>query len=203
MQVEQRMLLPQGVTISSLMQPADYEKLRKYFADSLHTDITAMDNKKPMALQQIALYAFIDGETESFELYFLKQCMAQKKPIKGLETIDTQLNIFDSIPYAEQLQWLLDGIADTVNTDTLWNSLIDSYKNENLHQIAELIIQSSPEIMAYENLWLTDRNKNWIPVIETLMQENSTFIAVGAGHLPFDTGILQLLSNKGYTLKAL
>ncbi|MBK9455713.1 MAG: TraB/GumN family protein [Bacteroidetes bacterium] len=47
---------------------------------------------------------------------------------------------------------------------------------------------------------LDNRNINWIPVIEEQIKLQSTFIAVGAGHLVGEKGILQLLHNQGYVI---
>ncbi|NJO25532.1 MAG: TraB/GumN family protein [Bacteroidia bacterium] len=42
--------------------------------------------------------------------------------------------------------------------------------------------------------------KNWIPVMEDAMKKNSNFFAVGAGHLPGENGVINLLRKAGYTL---
>lgn len=203
MGIEKKMELPEGQTISGMMNPTDYQKLKTYFIDSFDINLEEYDTKKPLALQQLLITNMIDGETESYELYFLMQCMQYKKKIKGLETVDEQLAIFDSIPYTEQLQWMVDGFNDTTNLDNLWNAIIEAYKSENLETISNLLSESSPELMEYDDIMLINRNKKWIPEIENIMKSEATFIAVGAGHLPFDTGVIQLLKDKGYTLKPL
>jgi len=45
-----------------------------------------------------------------------------------------------------------------------------------------------------------DRNKNWIPLINDYIHKKPSFIAVGAGHLPGQNGVIQLLKNEGYTV---
>lgn len=46
-----------------------------------------------------------------------------------------------------------------------------------------------------------DRNKIWLPKIIEKIKHNSCFIAVGLGHLQYDTGIISLLRGMGYVLK--
>ena len=48
---------------------------------------------------------------------------------------------------------------------------------------------------------LDDRNLNWIKQIPELIKLNSIFIAVGAGHLGGEYGIINLLRKEGYTVK--
>lgn len=46
-----------------------------------------------------------------------------------------------------------------------------------------------------------ERNKNWVRTIEPAIQKEACFIAVGLGHLEYNTGLIVLLKNKGYILK--
>jgi hypothetical protein len=55
--------------------------------------------------------------------------------------------------------------------------------------------------MAYEDIFLTNRNKNWIPKIEEMIRSKKTFIAIGAGHLPGEEGVIDLLRKKGFIVK--
>ena len=48
---------------------------------------------------------------------------------------------------------------------------------------------------------LDDRNRAWIPQLEKSMSGKSVFIAVGAGHLGGKSGVIRLLTAKGYKLK--
>jgi uncharacterized protein YbaP (TraB family) len=57
----------------------------------------------------------------------------------------------------------------------------------------------SPEFNAN---FLVKRNQNWIPQISKMVQEKPIFIAVGAGHLPGEQGVLKLLQEAGYTITA-
>ena len=61
----------------------------------------------------------------------------------------------------------------------------------------------SPEFLKYEDLFLTDRNKNWIPKLKENLSERSCFIAVGAAHLFGESGLISLLEFEGYTVTPL
>ena len=45
------------------------------------------------------------------------------------------------------------------------------------------------------------RNKRWIPVIKSNIKESSCLIAFGAGHLPGEEGVINLLRKEGYKVK--
>ena len=46
-----------------------------------------------------------------------------------------------------------------------------------------------------------ERNKIWLPKIIEKVKTNSCFIAVGLGHLQYQTGLIILLRKQGYSLK--
>ena len=47
------------------------------------------------------------------------------------------------------------------------------------------------------------RNKNWVEQFPKIAKDKSLLIAVGAGHLGGESGLLNLLKQKGYTLRPL
>jgi uncharacterized protein YbaP (TraB family) len=62
------------------------------------------------------------------------------------------------------------------------------------------MIEEGNDIPDFEERFLNRRNRNWIPVMENLMQKNPTFVAVGAAHLMGPNGVISLLRQKGYTV---
>lgn len=53
---------------------------------------------------------------------------------------------------------------------------------------------------AHQDILLNNRNKNWVTQLKTLMDTESLFVAVGAGHLVGKEGLISLLRKEGYTL---
>ncbi len=56
----------------------------------------------------------------------------------------------------------------------------------------------SEEIM---EMLIYKRNRNWAQKLNVMMPERAMLVCVGAGHLPGDKGLLQLLRNMGYTVE--
>lgn len=50
---------------------------------------------------------------------------------------------------------------------------------------------------------IDNRNKAWAEKMPAIMSEAPTLFVVGAGHLPGDNGLLNLLQQQGYTLEDL
>jgi hypothetical protein len=75
------------------------------------------------------------------------------------------------------------------------------YAKQKVKKFLPLMKKQSPELMTYENLFLTNRNLNWVNQIPEKISNHSSFIAVGAAHLFGEKGLIQLLKQNGYTLQ--
>ena len=116
--------------------------------------------------------------------------------VSGLETIQFQMNLLSEVSNEEQIKMLLLGLT---KDNSEFNKLIDTYLKKDINQLGELMnnVDLSPEF--YTN-FIVKRNQKWIPIISELIQKKSTFIAVGAGHLPGKEGVLNLLQEAGYKI---
>lgn len=152
------------------------------------------------------------GKTVSYELEFMKIINAENKKIKekgqkkqtsGLETIELQMAIFDSIPYAEQAKMLVEALNSKADSKGSFKQLVALYKSQNVEAMSELMQSEEAGIGNYQNLFIGKRNRTWIPQMQTLMQQKTVFFAVGAGHLGGTEGVIKLLREAGYTVQAL
>jgi len=86
----------------------------------------------------------------------------------------------------------------------MFDKMVSHYLEEDIDGINELMDKyMSDEYAEFKEQLLLKRNKNWIPDIEKLTGKNSSFIAVGAGHLPGKDGLIDLLQQAGYKVKAI
>jgi uncharacterized protein len=52
------------------------------------------------------------------------------------------------------------------------------------------------------DLLLYGRNRKWVSKMKELLPDKSLLFAVGAGHLPGEQGLINLLRRNGYTVSA-
>jgi uncharacterized protein YbaP (TraB family) len=52
----------------------------------------------------------------------------------------------------------------------------------------------------FTDVLLYHRNQNWVKKLKSLLPDKSLVIAVGAGHLPGEKGLINLLRKEGFTL---
>ncbi|MBI2259977.1 MAG: TraB/GumN family protein [Flavobacteriia bacterium] len=155
---------------------------------------------KPFVLLQMITQVSFVGKTESYELRLSELVEQYKLNTLGFESIDEQIDIFDQISIEEQVKMLMESVQqfDKQNEELL--RLQKNYKNQRLDSLSHIMFNQNNFSSQNEQLFLSARNKKWMPIIEKHLNENKCFIAVGAGHLLGSDGLLQLLKEKGYQL---
>ena len=103
-----------------------------------------------------------------------------------------------------------DHFVDTKNL--MSGALRDAYREQNIHKLKDESQKRMDKIVkinsglknqmekTIESLG-PDRNRDWMKHIPTYIKNKSTFIAVGAAHLPGEEGLIQLLRDAGYTVE--
>ena len=133
----------------------------------------------------------------------LKIAKEDKKEIKGLETVQFQASVFDSIPYEWQAKELMKNIDSFSVYKNEFDEMIHLYKNQELDSMQSMVGASEFGSDKYEDLLLNDRNKKWVKKLNEIMKTESVFVAVGAGHLGGNNGLINLLKKEGYSVEPL
>lgn len=192
-----------GQTIKSIMSENDYNKLAKFFKDSLSLNLNMMNKLKPISLFSVMTNQLMDCETKSYEMEFVKVAKQQKKEVIGLESVEFQLSLFDKISNEDITKMLMEMVDGYANAKKDFAELINHYKNQEVDNLYKDMSKSSSGFKGYEKQFLDDRNQDWIPKIKKIAIEKSTVFAVGAGHLGGENGVLSLLKQAGFIVKAI
>ncbi len=194
-------LMNDGVSLKELLTEEEYKKLAIYFSDSVGMDLMMFDRMKPILLSTMMSEETLSGEMISYEGKFMEMAQNRDMEILGLETAQYQMSMFDSIPYADQAKMLMESLeGEGSMSEAMFNEMINLYKAQDLEALGATITQESSDLADFETLLLVNRNKNWVPLFDKMSREMPTFFAVGAGHLPGEYGMLELLRKEGFTL---
>jgi uncharacterized protein len=140
------------------------------------------------------------------DIYFFKEAKKQKKQTIGLEKTMEQIDAFSAVPYELQARGLVDAVTDYGKEGELdMDAMMDYYVEGNLDKLLEMTTKDEDdEEMAkiFNDIFLVKRNYNMADRAEPYIKKGSTFIAVGAAHLPGEEGIIKLLRKKGYKVIA-
>jgi len=120
-----------------------------------------------------------------------------KKPIAGLETMEFQLGVFDTLAETEQVQFLVETAKDIDDAGATMDKMVDLWAAPDPEKLGALMNEEMTSRTLYDAL-LTKRNANWAKWISARMAKPGvTFIAVGAGHLAGPTSVQALLPAYG------
>lgn len=198
------MNMKEGKKLKDLYTEAEYKKVESFFSDSLGTPIGMLQRMKPMFLESLLYPKMMACKTMSgVEEELMKLAKEAKKEIKGLETMEFQASVFDSIPYNEQAKDLLKTIDSLSQYRQYFDTMLTVYKNQQLTEMETLFNKSEFGMEENKDLLLDNRNKNWVAQLKTIMKSKAVFIAVGAGHLPGSMGVIALLKKEGFTVRPL
>ena len=193
-----------GKKLKDLYTEAEYEKVKSFFKDSLQVPIDFMQSMKPYFLVAMMYPKMMPCKTVSgIEEELMKLAKQQKKEIKGLETMEFQASVFDSIPYPEQAKELLKSIDSMKMYQKYFDTMLMVYKTQQLDKMAALLNNSEFGMEEHQDILLDNRNKNWVGQLNNIMKKESVFVAVGAGHLAGENGLIALLKKKGYKVRPL
>lgn len=198
------MYMKDGKTLKSIVNDEDYQAIDSLFIGKMGISVKMIENVKPFFLTSMLYPKFIDCPMESFEAELMKVAKEQNEEIFGLETIDDQINVFEVIPYEDQVKDLVRTAKDNMAYDKAkFAKLLSIYKDENITDMLNIMNDDNYSSVAeYQDELLDNRNINWIPKIKEYAEKQATFFGVGAGHLAGENGVINLLRQAGYTVTA-
>jgi uncharacterized protein YbaP (TraB family) len=122
---------------------------------------------------------------------------AEGKRRAGLESIEDQVALFDTLPLEAQLA-LLDQTVEQVGRGSLTlDAMVAEWLEGDADQLATLLNAELTDPALHDRL-LTQRNANWAEWIERRLEEPGTvFVAVGAGHLAGPGSVQDKLRERG------
>lgn len=197
-----------GTTLKDLLPPEDYTYVQERMAEK-GMAAGMFERLKPMFLTMIlsneeapSLNGKSESKMTSVEMELWRVAKKQKLKSEGLETTAYQMSVFDSIPYKAQAEMLVEGLRNEQGGDEQLAQMIKMYQDQDIESMQKMISGDTDGMGEYEDVLLGKRNRNWIPIMGRLMNEQPTFFAVGAGHLGGKGGVIALLRAEGYVVEA-
>ena len=196
------MNMKDGKTLKDLYTEAEYKKLEVFFKDSLRTNLSMFQKMKPSFLEAFIYPKMLSCKNMSgVEQELLKEAGKTKKEIRGFETIAFQASVFDSIPYPSQAKSLLNSIDSISNYKVFFEKMVKVYLSQETSKLEAMLSDKAFGMQDGLEILLDKRNINWVAQLKTILPKTNIFMAVGAGHLVGEKGVIELLKKEGYKLR--
>lgn len=205
MSVVTKMKMNGDTTLADLLSPEEYRKVKDFF--NTHTGLipfAMLETYKPLLTASTLMQSTMECDNSiSMEQLIMKDAKAKGKPVKGLETMAFQMSIFDSIPYMLQAKQLVQFVEDydKKHDGKEFEELTQAYMTQDLEKLEQLTTKESEGMEAFTEILLYKRNETWVKKLSGIFPKGSYVVAVGAGHLPGERGVINLLKKTGYTVE--
>jgi uncharacterized protein len=160
-----------------------------------------------MLVEQLELQRVGIDSSYGLDLHFFEEAQQLHKPIGALEDAGSQLELFTSLSEELQDHLLLSSLIEMEKSTDFFDRLSRAWKSGDTAAIEELIttsVREYPQLKPLMTKLLDDRNTAMTAKIERFLQTpKSYFVAVGAGHLVGDKGILSQLLRKNFRVEQL
>ena len=193
-----------GATLRSSLSPAGAAK-----ADSLlktyGISVDRVNQFKPwfvyLVMTQLVLSKANFKADYGVDMQLNARAKQANKTIVGLEAVDFQLGLFDSISPADQERMLIDSDPPESSVKQL-QVIRDAWAAGDAARLDSLINSEASYTPTSLATLVTNRNKSWIPKIEQMLKGKSdALVVVGAAHLVGKEGVVELLKAKGYLVE--
>jgi len=210
-QMMQAMMMEPGTTYKMLYSEEDYQFVNEQLTALISAGLGQLGMLKPAGIQMsvIALsYAkhFPDlNPMNTLDIRIQAEATEAQKPVLGLETADDQIHVlFGIMDLQRQADALLCNLKNMDQILSLIPQQIDDYNRGNLNNLYQQLKEDDicPSPPSESDALNKDRNNAWMKKLPGMMQEKSSFIAVGALHLAGEEGLLNSLEKLGYKVEA-
>ena len=198
------MMMPADTSLLSLFSTEEAAKVNEWLGKKMGASLEMLSVMKPMTIMvtvqnkemmevmpEIATMTTIDKYMQTLGQW-------KGKTIGELETADYQMELLYGNSLEEQADALLEMI-DHGDSKGLLQQLTNAYKSQNLDTLWKVFQE---QMTGYEyDAIVKVRNLNWEKQMKEILPKQTTLFVVGAGHLPGEYGMINLLREAGYKIK--
>jgi len=191
--------LAEGQDLSDYYTVRQYKRMSHIFHKITGAKLEQVSNLKPMAISNIIAesYAYNDYGL-ALDHHLWNKAAKSNKNLYGLESVEDQINILESVPMNSQVLNLKQTLKNITKYGKSIEALGELYAKGRIHKLYR---KSKKSLGSIKNLMLYDRNSNMVDHFVVLHRDESLFAAVGAAHLSGKYGMLHLLNKKGIVIR--
>jgi uncharacterized protein YbaP (TraB family) len=205
--IQKAAIMPNHIKMNDLLSDEEYKLVDNELKAVLKIGLKEVSIMNPtliLSLYEMEIFKKLVGITDDVQSdsYFQLVATEKGKKVIGLETADQQISfLFGNGTLERQADILVETIQQKDSALREMYHLNKLYKTGKTEELVSLGLQRGKitDMTNEEFAKLVDnRNAAWITKLPALMDESSSFIAVGAMHLGGDNGLIKLLKKAGY-----
>ncbi len=200
-----------GRSLADSLQPDEFEKVKAVVsASGLPGEAARM--LKPWLISTLLSISECERRKAAsgakvLDMQIAETAKASGIPVAGLETINEQLAALSGIPEDQQLQMLRLSLKYFDRTNDMMETMVQLYLRRDMgaampfqSALADEMGIPDSAFDGFRKSLLEDRNKRMSAGARPYLEKGNAFVAVGALHLPGETGLVALLRKAGFTV---
>jgi uncharacterized protein YbaP (TraB family) len=192
----------EGAKLQELLNEKDFKKYSTALAKKFKKPASEITTGDIVTAKNKWMADYLEkGEMATFlDAYLYNIARRQGKWVGGVEDIADQTGILDDLVDKSDIDMLLATDTGYIKkaTDNMMEHMAEMYMNQDLSGIESISMTGSAQ---FHDLLMIKRNVKMARRIDSLTALRTMFIAVGAAHLPGDSGVIHLLQTKGFTVE--
>lgn len=193
--------VPDGTSLQDILGPDNYavasEKSR-----GLGIDLDFLSEFKPwfaaLTLMNLQLMRLGFVPQLGLDQQLAATAVSAGKEITGLETLEFQIQLFDSMPDPVQVQLLMQTLHEADLLEDQMGVLVGAWRDGNTDLLARELGRNFSEYPELYRSLVTERNASWAKqIIELGNGDRECLVVVGALHLVGKGSLIDLLRDKG------
>ncbi len=195
-----------GDTLEKKLSKKAYESLVK-FCNDRSMSIDFLQNFKPwmaaMTLLILELGKNGISAADGLDMYFSNKAKKDEKQTGGLEDVYKHAELLSSLGEEFDDTIIESFIREVEKLQAVMKDLIKSWRVGDEAGIDKYLADNMrKEFPALYRRLITDRNRDWISHLETLIASGkNTLVIVDVGHLVGEDSVINLLKSRGYKVK--
>lgn len=203
--IVRRATLPDGKTLRDVLTQETYNELTAT-AGKFGMEMARLEPMQPWLAASGLLVGYMVSKgadpSSGVDSELTDDARAAGKPIIGLETVEEQLDVLDTLSKEDPDLMITDMIRFLDDSTGLLQQILTAWRTGDTEAIDRLMREDLEKHEGAYDRFITHRNAAWVPKIEALIKQGGTyFVVVGAGHLVGDKSVIALLQAKGYEVE--
>lgn len=195
-------MLTDGRTLEQIVAPSTFAEVSKR-AEKTGLPMMAIMRMKPWLVAITLMAPTLQAAGFKAELgvdkHFFDRAKEGGLKRQSLETLAYQIDRFDELSPKLQEEMLISGMKELDTQVGNVAEMAQQWAAGDVKSLETSLLTSFEGSRELYDRLLVERNRNWVPHVETCLQQNAgCFVVVGAAHLVGPDGLPTLLAKKGY-----
>ena len=134
------------------------------------------------------------------DVHYRRKAAANGMALSMLETPAEQIEYLAGMPLDVQVTQLRKTLEEGDAELKEVREIAAAWRAGDAGAIERLLLQGMKDSPAFYQSLVLDRNRRWIPRIESCLATGSCFVVVGAAHMVGSDGLIAMLRQKGYKI---